>query len=582
MLVKFLRPKLARVSVVGFLTLFLVLGGSWLASIKASSQEVAPNCEPVAAGKIYRFVIGEDTCITPLSDSFIQNLTDPFATSVLRQGIFPENVEDVNQAIGSTLGYSPTVFLEGEGSQIPATAVPREESRNIRYQFSYGPNENDAKIFVAPASGPAGRRPQFIEVMAFDERTKEYNYYINSGQVNVSSDAPFVWSWNGSTSYARKPKTMGQGCFACHHNGIPMMREIELPWNHWQSQRANISPINISEKIASESFFLQRRGAEIFESLTRGEIEKYYKYWLRERIRKQGSTISISDVDEMLRYLTTTTTVNFKSTDVQSKGSNTSPKNLDITGVPPNDTFLSDTLFQTTLGLNYSTLSVSLPRDDYDAYLNKYDFKLVGTKGFARETEKAFEYPGATYFAFYVPQVAAEDIYVTQRLLQSKVVTDKFVAALLMVDFKNPLFSEKRASLQKYAKQITTGTIANKVSSVPTDFAAKIKQTGAQACNAENFDACTAEEQFLYTWELPNEQWKQLTAKRLQGYVDSIANLETGERLDYLMRWSIKQRDRFASTRPFCALYEVRLMFPETSLSEVPECPALPTTSSEN
>ncbi|MBW4631246.1 MAG: hypothetical protein KME30_04895 [Iphinoe sp. HA4291-MV1] len=561
----------------GFLTLFLVVGGSWLASMKATSAPPASvECEPVVPGKIYRYVAGEDTCVTPLSDSYIQNLNDPFAASLLRQGIFPETAQALNQAIGSTLGYSPTVYVVGEGAQIPATAVSREEPRSIRYDVSYGANENEGKIFFSKL-GPSTQR-SLLEVLSFDERTKEYNYYLLTYQQGFTSDnSPFVWAWTGNTSNARKPQTMGQGCFACHHNGIPIMREIELPWNNWQSQRANISSLNVSEALATDSFFLQRRGAEIFEPLIRGDIQSYYKNWLRERIRKEGSTISISDVDKMLRYLTTNTTVNFKSTDVQSKGWNTSPKNLDITGVPPNDTFLSDTLLQTTLGLDYSTLSVRLPRDDYDAYLKKYDFKLVGTKEFFRTSEKAYEYPGATYFAFYVPQIAAEDIYVTQKLLQSKVVTDKFVAALLMVDFKNPLFSEKRASLQKYAKEITTGTIANRVSSVPTDFAAKIKETGAQACNAKDFDACTAEEQFLYTWELPKEQWKQLTAKRLQDYVDSVANLETGERLDYLMRWSVKQRDRFISTRPFCAFYESRLMFPETSLSEVPECPEVPT-----
>jgi hypothetical protein len=533
------------------------------------------KCPAVVQNKIYRIIDGLDKCITPLSDSDIEKLNDPFAKGVLRQGIFPLLTEDINQAIVDKLGYSPTVYFAGEGAQIPTTVASREEPRGLRYNITWGPNENESKIMLAklaPAT-PKTKSLSFIEVVSFDDQSKEYNYYILEPQVDADNAPPYVWAWAGSTSMARQPQTMGKGCFRCHHNGVPIMREIELPWNNWQSQRANISAQFLPEEVASENVFLQRRGAEVFEQVIRSNFQNYYRNWLGQRIRKEGGTTNISDVDKMLRYLTTNTTVNFKSSDVQSDPHNTSPEGLDIAGVPPKDTFLSDTLLQTTLGLDYSTLSVKFPRQEYDEYLKNHDFKLVGTKGFLRDSEKAYESPGSTYFAFYLPQVAAEDIYVAQKLLQSKVVTPKFVAALLMVDYKNPLFSDKRASLQKYAKQITSGKIVDGVSSVPGDFAAKVKETGAKACNADNFDACSAEEQFLYTWELPDEQWKQLTAKRLQGYVDSVANLEPNQRLYRLMGWSIKQRARFASTAPYCNFFESRLFFPESNVSYYPSCP---------
>jgi hypothetical protein len=352
------------------------------------------------------------------------------------------------------------------------------------------------------------------------------------------------------------------------------MREIELPWSNWQSQRTTIASTFLPPEIASETFFLQRRGAEVYENVIRSQFQKFYTNWLKENIRKDGSNIYVTDVPEMLRHVITNTTVNFKSSDVQSDGQNTSPPNGDITGVPPNDTFLADTLLQTTLKLDYPTLSVKFPRNKYDAYLKEHNYNLIGTKGFYRTSEEAYRKPGSTYFAFYLPQFAAEDIYVTQKLLQSKIVNDKFVASVLMVDFKNPLFSQKRASLQKYAKEITTGKLVAGVSSIPTEFADKIKATGATACQSLNFDTCTAEEQFLYTWELPNDQWKQVTANQIKGYVDFIANLPEDEKLDYLMRWGVKQRDRFTATPLFCNFYESKLLFPDNDLTENPECPA--------
>ncbi|MDF0556153.1 hypothetical protein [Kamptonema sp. UHCC 0994] len=571
MLAKFLRARIAKLSVVAVLTLLAIVSGAWFASMKAATPQET-NCQAVVPGKIYQFIEGIDTCATPMSNSDIEKLTDSFATALLRKGIFPESVDAMSEAIAKNLGYSPTIFLLGEGAQIPTTFASRDDSRGLRSLITWGPTENEGKIMMSklvPVS-----KISLTEVMSFDDRTKKYNYYFLQNQAGASDDSQMVWAWKGNSSLARKPQTMGKSCFRCHHNGVPLMREIETPWNNWQSQRVIISSALVPKAVASESYFLPRRNAEILEELVRGSVQHYYRDWLEERSRKEGGTTYLSDISDMLRHLTTTTTINFKSSEVQSNGKDTSPTNLDIIGVPPRDTFLSDTLFQTTLGLNYSSLSVTLPRKDYDAYLKKHNFKLVGTKGFYHTSGTAFEYPGSTYFAYFVPQVPAEDVYVTQLLLQSKVVTDKFVGALLMVDYKNPLFSDKRASLQKYAEKMTTGTLVNGVSSVPKDFVAKIKETGAKACNANNFDTCSAEEQFLYTWELPDDQWKQLSAKRMQGYVDSVANLEPNERLDRLMRRSVEQRDRFLSTPALCEFYESKLLFPETDLSKVPSCPS--------
>jgi hypothetical protein len=583
----FVRSNIAKLSVVVFFTLLLSLGGTWFAPMVARSDTLASaNCQPVEIGKIYRFLEGQDSCLTPMSDSDIENLTDPFAKDVLRPGNYPRSAKGINQTIKEKLGYEPTTYYVGEGAQIPTTVASRDLPRGLRYTVTWGANENDSKIMMAKlvSTNPETEPLSLIEVMSFDDRTKTYNYYFLRPQepdFEASENNPMVWAWTGNTSHAQKPQTIGQGCFRCHHNGVPIMREIELPWNNWQSQRATISSTVVPEKVVGDAFFLQRRGAEVLEQVIRSDFQSYYSNWLRERIRKKDDgTINISDVDKMLRHLTTNTTVNFKSSDVQSDRQNASGEKIDfLTGIPPKDTFLADTLFQTALKLDYSPLAVNLPRDKYEEYLKNHEFKLVGTKGFTRDSEKAYEYPGSTYFAFYLPQVAAEDIYVTNRLLSSKIVTDKFVAALLMVDYKNPLFSDKRASLQKYAQQITTGTLAKGVSSVPEDFVAKIKETGAKACNADNFDACSAEDQFLYTWELPDDQWKQLTAKRLQGYVDSVANLEPNERLYRLMGWSIKQRARFASTAPFCNFFESRLLFPESNVSYYPSCP---TTTASN
>ncbi|MEM7538843.1 MAG: hypothetical protein AAF639_42185 [Chloroflexota bacterium] len=533
-------------------------------------------CEAVVSEQVYRFVEGIDDCLVPLDQTELDALGDPFATALLKQGIFPETTDELDQAIQETLGYNPTVYLIGEGTQVPISIASREENRFLRFTILWGADENDTQIMVstlAPATGSTG-----FELISFDPNAWVYNYYTRKTQVSDGSDEASsegeelsVWTWVGDTTMAHQAETMNQSCFQCHHNGLPIMRELEEPWANWHSQHGSIASLKVPAEIASDPFFFPRRGAEVMEGNIRANLNRYYETWLDQRMEQRGNIAHLVDVDQMLRHVTTNTTVNFKSSRAQSAGANTGPSDLDITGVPPRDTFLADTLLQNVLGLDYTPLFVSLPRDEYDAYLAEHNFRIEGTESFG-SGPVTYESPGSTHFAFYVPQIAAEDIYMTQLLLQSDVVNEKFVAATLMVDYQNPLFSEKRASLQHYVDAITEGTIIDQVSSIPADIVAAIEATGAMPCNAESYDDCSAEEQFLYTWNLPDDEWKETVAVQLQAYVDSFNELPIAELLDTLMRWSVDQRDLFLATPRLCNLSEVSAHFPKTDLAEFPPC----------
>ena len=189
-----------------------------------------------------------------------------------------------------------------------------------------------------------------------------------------------------------------------------------------------------------------------------------------------------------------------------------------------------------------------------------------------RENTKLYHEDGSTYFANFVPQVAAEDTYMTQQLLNAKIVTNKFVASVAMVDFKNPLFSEKRASLQKYANEIHNGTIVSGTSSIPVDFAAKIEAVASPCPNLESFDSCSAEEQFLYLWNLPEDQWQTSMTQQLNNYVAPFKALSSREQLDQFMKLTVHQRDLFASTPLICNLFEFSLLIPETDFGPIPPC----------
>jgi len=510
----------------------------------------ANTCATVTSGIIYRFVEGEDDCLIPMSTEEIEEkLNDPFAQEILRANKFPETVREIVQEIDDSIpNFQQDSYLVGEGTQIPLSVAPREAERNLRYAITFGPSKNNAQIFL---SASPGGDSNFHQVISWDSNSQQYNFYERSAQKKIPGNDQ-VWSWTGNSSLARQSATQGLGCFDCHHNGVVIMKELASPWNNWQSQLAKISPTLVPTAVANEALFKNLTGAEVLEGSIQSGVQNYYSQWLRSRYQRNDDTIQLSDVDQMLRHLTTNTTINFKSSTVQSNGLQTSPQNRAINGIPK-DFFLWDKVLSTVLNIEYSIPNFTFPRNDYDAYLQQHQWELIQTESSAPLGEVAndriaYQQDGSTYFSFFVPVPSFEDTYMATQLKNARIVTDKFMAALLMVDFKNPVFSPKRSRLQQYAAQITSGTIENNISTVPRDFAQLISANNTQSvCTINNFDNCSAEQQFLYIWNLPDDQWKDTAKQLIQQYLDELDNLAPSEQLDQLMQLSIKRRGQFKS-----------------------------------
>ncbi|NEO61950.1 MAG: hypothetical protein F6J98_16515 [Moorea sp. SIO4G2] len=528
-----------------------------------------PNCTAVIPDQIYRFVEGIDSCLQPMTDDEIeQMLKDPFATGILSKGTFPENVDALAAAIAdSQLNLESANYFLGEGSQIPTTIASREEPRNLRYVLTWGTSRtSNADILVSTA---AGGNSSFLQVIAWDAQAKKYNFYELREQVGEQpGTSTKVWTWAGDSGMARAKPTMGVGCFDCHHNGVVIMKELARPWNNWHSERGGISPLVVPLRVTQETFFQNLQGAEVLEQVIRSGFINYHNNWLRDRYKRQAGVINLSDVNQMLRHLTTNTTINLASTNIESNGANTSPANRPVNGIP-NDFFVWDSALKTSLGLNYNIPLITFERQEYDNYLNTHHFQLVQSDFTKPDDSPLYEQDGSTYFSFFVPVPAAEDLYMLTRMRSAKILTDKFIAAVLMVDFKNPVFSEKRSSLQQYAEQVTTGTIINGISSVPNDFAEKVRVAAANQppCDPTNLDQCTAEQEFLQTWELPDNQWKSFVQEQIQAYLDELNTLSPREQLAQLMESSVKHREQFQSWPTISNLNEFSLLLPQSDLS---------------
>ena len=71
----------------------------------------------------------------------------------------------------------------------------------------------------------------------------------------------------------------------------------------------------------------------------------------------------------------------------------------------------------------------------YQACLSQFDVRV---------SDGEHTFAGDTHFVFVVPEPAFEDVLVLETLIALGILSDRLAAALLMVDFTNPVFSPRR------------------------------------------------------------------------------------------------------------------------------------------
>ena len=260
---------------------------------------------------------------------------------------------------------------------------------------------------------------------------------------------------------------------------------------------------------------------------------------------------------------------------------------------PPKNFFLFDDALSKVTGDVFGDAGYTFPNTiGFDS--SKFQ-QIIASKGFAlrqcfREIDKnkcspgttvQYEQEGTTFHPFFIPVPSNEDSFVITNLMNFQVIRgnqrrnikfipDKFAAAVLMVDFQNPIFSSVRSSLQDYAEKLETANIDNQgVSNIPSLFVAEIEAAvkNQPPCSVENLDSCTAEQQFLNTWNLPDATWKDQVNQRIQSYLKAVAEeIINGNGLSDYVDLSISRRRQFASIETIKNLFEFSLLLPQSDL----------------
>jgi hypothetical protein len=485
---------------------------------------------------LHRFVVGRDEKPMEVSPADLQ---DPFAQLALREPPPPRTAEEVVVRVQQAVGAedprgAERSFLVGEGSQIPVGEIPFA-ARTIRFVVALGNSEAD---LILSAFSPTSTS---VEVMAWDAVAKGFNYYrtTESG----------AWVFAGNSIDAVRPDTEGKGPFESHTGGNFIMKELRFPWVHWHSRRADaaIDPAVLEGAVKDHRWVREAadggtlHGAEVCElQVAIPSVNR----WTSARFEGIRTGVEPLRPKRIFQQIVGSPTVNLVSSRTKSVSAQGEPIDLPRQFFVDSET-LSDTEF---LGLA-KLPELVIPSASYKAVLSEFNVRLS-------DKEVGFQRTGDTFFAFVVPERAFEDIAVVKAAV-GQLITKRLAAALLMVDFPNPVFSATREQL---------------LSAVPDARDVGIGPEGFSELIAERIRTTVggqARDEFLDTWDA-GSKWADSANVRLKNYYGRLHNLLADDPVVAFRDWFrlAESRRRHAAEIKKMPIFEFPLLLAMSSADE--------------
>jgi hypothetical protein len=444
------------------------------------------------AERIHRFVQGIDPEPRAMTDDEVaQELNDPFAARLLRRGTFPTTLEEIITAVDAATAVGDSLrrrmsFLVGEGTQIPWSDESASIHRGLRLAVTFGRGDDIDLLVSTDASALTN---DFLQVIGWDSTSELFNYYERVGT---------QWVWAGNSTHALDPRSRGKGPFDSHVNGSLVMKELKAPWTHWASMDATVDP-NVfppDDPMRTDPLFTHASGAEIVEARV---VRPGVRRWTDSRFARTVSAGRVDQADRLLRHLFETTTVNLVSAGLESRliASDTQLQ------LPPSFFLDTDAIVNDPLELPPPP-NLVIPGEHYLAILEEFDVALV---------DGDFRQPGDTHFAFLVPERSVEDLDVVRKCVETELLSPRFVGCVLLVDFPNPIFSERRASLARFAPSAFDRSPGRPLGEAVGD---------AIAAAAGSAPDGSAEREFSSLWQL-GDGWRAEAERRLSGYYAALA-----------------------------------------------------------
>jgi hypothetical protein len=492
---------------------------------------------------------GEPLVRVLLTPAERRKLNDPIARLILGKGLRPPTLPDLLAELDKNTETADDfsvqkVYLAGERGQLP---VGEGSARGLRFIVTRSrpatdPPDRFAEANVLISTNAIGRRPGFLQAIGWDDDAGTFNFYE---LIDTS------WSWAGNSEHALRPPTRGaeEGPFDSHINGTLVMKELRFPWIHWHSViSGGPFPASLLDGNALDlDGPNELTDAELLEQQV---VVPGVQRSVTVRLDRVAADGEIREPRLLLRHLFEGTTINLVTSTMKS-ASVIREAELPL----PRAFFLAHELLgDPRLGLGTIGPAVVARGQDYLDAIEAHGVRLA---------ENGFEQRTDSFFAFIVPGRAFEDDEVILQMVHRKWLSSRFVGCAAMVDFPNPIFSQRRASLMQFVP-------ADRLAFNGTDGETKIVDAILAAADA---DATSAAADFARLWHRDPSKLADTIGKIVNDYGRAVqAELRTREgyfRIFDLAEW---RRHEFARQ----PLREFPLTMP---VSDVPEnTPALEMT----
>lgn len=270
-----------------------------------------------------------------------------------------------------------------------------------------------------------------IELIAWDNQKALYNFYELRGKAKGDTR----WFYRGDSAdafkdntwlYRDNPKDQSHfgnrmRCSGCHNSGGPIFKEHLQPHNDWWTQ---INPLEFQPNTPDPEVL------SLIEHLVdANELAQDVKKGAAKLINSRGmielnKTLSLQ---EQLRPLFCTTEINLENALISNSGEMIIPSGFWINPL---------------LG----HFDLALPQAQYNQLLDTFGMNFPETP--LQDADNPW----------LTPVKSAADVQAILALIEQKIIDKKFAQAVLMVDFKHPLFSTSRCNLLKLLPQHTTKT----------------------------------------------------------------------------------------------------------------------------
>jgi len=555
----------------------------WIEAQVAVADSGPPPGAEVAPPQLLSYIEGREVKPTPLDPEFINDTLrkEPFGRYLATT---QEPARTLKGLIARMPNYTWIAYAADEGIG-HETLPPRKEVR-VRLVIICTPDNptrrpTNGSLMADPASMEkvAFKKPTYA-VVAVSPKNDLNNVHSENSILQVASFSPEngffnfydrerhgigigrgKWLYFGSSKDAFTPDTQGLGPFCGHANGCLTMKEIEEPWPHWhrtetplklppdhpmmhdplfQDQTSGLyfgEPDHMARMVVAgtKAWFTKRRFLDFGHLRKPHPVAKQVHQWVAHVCLTTSITLSCSKGgDEAFRI-------------PRGFFFNSSALSLVMTGIPE----LEDAIAPCTMA-NYR-----------DAFVQLGLSTLNSIKREAGQFSIAAESEGSAPWKVLVP--GTEDVEGIQQILEVSFLPKKVLIALLMVDFWNPIFSQRRARLMRYIPSTAVYRLAKASTQDRYGFGGDLVEAIEYAKVSLGWNDKSPEAEFLKLVNLENLE--EVAKNQIKEFVDKVnVNLGNPQGVLGYMRVAETRRRMFrpplSLKRPVHPLAEFDLALP--------------------